>query len=722
MKARTPQSSATRGGPAIPAGAGNLAALPPEQLAAGLITANPSALVGWAVEALASAAGLDLVFVAERVGGPWGRVRTLAVCSDGVPGEDFELDLEGGPWADLPEDGEVHHGERLSEAFPAALLPGDFAAQGAVVLRDSAGRPLGLLAGMSRAPLERERCLAPLRDLAPRLGAALEAGRMAAEVDEVLCVAATAEGDLGTQTRALAQALGVRLAYVAEFLPGDRPRVRTLALCLDDELAEGLTYELAGTPAAGVYDGDGVVRWEDAAERFPGFEPLTATDGRTFLALALRGADGVPLGHLAFAHDQPLAEGVETRPVVRVFAARAASELLRLRDEEARIKIERNLLETQKMESLGLLAGGIAHDFNNLLVGILGSASLARQESAQHPRLRAHLDEIQRSAERAAELARQMLAYSGRAHFVVAALDLNRLVIEMGHLLQVSIPKRVILRVDLEPELPGVVVDATQIRQVLMNLVLNASEAMRDTGGFVRITTGVVQADRAMLDSAVLGRHEPEGSYVYLEVQDDGMGMSASTQVQIFDPFFTTKFTGRGLGLSAVRGIVQGHRGALLLSSREGVGTTFRLLLPASGEAVVGPEGPAPAAPAWRGSGRILVVDDEESVRRASTRLLESMGFEVVAVADGLEAASTLAADVGGFAAVLLDMTMPHPDGHETFRSLRRQDPDVPVVLMTGYAQQEATRRFEEGELAGFLQKPFTVENLREQMRAVLEA
>ena len=384
-------------------------------------------------------------------------------------------------------------------------------------------------------------------------------------------------------------------------------------------------------------------------------------------------------------------------------------------------QLTRRLQETQKLESLGVLAGGIAHDFNNILTSVLGYASLARLELEGVPAAGSHLEQIEQAALRAAELCKQMLAYSGRGHFVVQQVNLSRLVEEAIPLLLVSISKRVTLRHDLERNLPAVIADVTQIRQIIMNLVINAADAIGERSGGVHLSTGVMQADRAYLEQAYLSPAIEEGTYVYLEVRDNGCGMTAETKARIFEPFFSTKFTGRGLGLAAVLGIVRGHGGAIRVDSELGAGTTFRLLLPAAlGRTLPAVAAPAAPAPGWRGQGTVLVVDDEETVRDVTDRILQVLGFQTVLAVDGEDALRVFQPRPDAFVAVLLDLTMPNLDGAETFRRLQQLRPGVPVLLMSGYSEQEAVGKFTGIGFAGFIQKPFHITELRERLQQML--
>ncbi len=411
----------------------------------------------------------------------------------------------------------------------------------------------------------------------------------------------------------------------------------------------------------------------------------------------------------------PAAEGYGAVAITRDITEQRQAE------EEAR-RLEEQLLQTQKLESLGVLAGGIAHDFNNLLVGILGNASLALSEVSPDSPLRDALQSIETAALRAGELTNQMLAYSGKGRFVVEPLDLNALSGEMAHLLEAAISKKATLSLDLDPTLPAVEGDATQVRQLVMNLITNASDALGDEAGRITLRTWET-SDPGALAPRAIGDGHLCGPAVVLEVVDTGCGMDEETASRIFDPFFTTKFTGRGLGLAAALGIVRGHGGAVEVESRPGAGTRFRVLLPASSARAAVPPAPAPAleaGPAARGT--VMVVDDEDVVRRMAQRILEDAGFDVLAAADGEEAIERFRGHGGPVAAVLLDLTMPRLGGEETLQRLRQLAPDLPVILTSGYSESEIALRFEGVRLEGFLHKPFRPSDLLERIRAILEA
>ena len=390
-------------------------------------------------------------------------------------------------------------------------------------------------------------------------------------------------------------------------------------------------------------------------------------------------------------------------------------------DVTERRRAEEALLQAQKMESLGVLAGGIAHDFNNLLVGVLGNAGLAMAELPPESSAQPIIREIEIAGQRAADLARQMLAYSGKGRFVIQSIDLNALVLEMTTLLRVSINRSAIIRCELAATLPPVEGDATQLRQLVMNLVVNASDALGEAGGAIRVSTGLVHAKRATLNAAYLSPQLRAGEYVFLEVADTGIGMDAETRARIFDPFFTTKFTGRGLGLAAVQGIARGHKGAIRVQSEPGKGATFTLLLPAA--AANTPPAPtiAAPAPAWVTAGSVLVVDDEESVRTVTARALKLFGFAPILAADGQEGIDQFRKHQDEIVCVLLDMTMPRMNGEDAFAAIRQIRPDACVILTSGYSEQEATERLAGKGIAGFIQKPYELTSLRDAIRAAIE-
>ena len=389
------------------------------------------------------------------------------------------------------------------------------------------------------------------------------------------------------------------------------------------------------------------------------------------------------------------------------------------RFDEQRRQIEDQMRHAQKLESLGVLAGGIAHDFNNLLTVILGNVEMARAHVAASSPAAPLLASVETAGRRAADLTREMLAYAGRGATVRETFDVSELVAEMSQLLSTVISKRTQVDLNLE-SLPALVEgDPTQIHQVMMNLLTNASEAYGDRSGTIHVRTSVRNTTAGFLQSPYISPAPPPGWYVCLEVIDAGTGMTAEILPRIFEPFYTTKFIGRGLGLAATLGIVRGHGGTIHVSSSLEEGTTVRVLFPlakSSGPGAV----PAAAPEAWTASGTVLVVDGEGSVRRVATEMLSGTGFDVLTAPDAGTAIDLLRADTREVRAVLLDLGVT-ASSLEALEAIQRVRAGVPIVVMSGYTFEDVSLRFPTQPWAGFIHKPFALAELRRLMRRVLE-
>ena len=400
-----------------------------------------------------------------------------------------------------------------------------------------------------------------------------------------------------------------------------------------------------------------------------------------------------------------------------------ATDITEVKQAEAdRRRFTDQLQYTQKLESLGVLAGGIAHDFNNLLTAILGHADLLLADVPAGLASTEDVDLIIQAARRASQLTSQMLAYSGRARLAVELVNPNDLITQMSQLLRVSTSKKVELRYALAAGLPSLEGDPVQIQQVVMNLVSNASEAIGDRAGTITVVTARLALEAGGLSVERSNEALPAGDYISLSVSDTGSGMDEGTLARIFDPFFTTKFTGRGLGLAAVQGIVHGHRGGLCVQSSPGAGTTVRVLFPC---AALAPEpgkdaGPAPGSDGEQLYGAILVIDDEEGVRRVAGRTLERAGFRVLLAEGGSRGLELFRAQAGDIDAVILDLTMPDMNGHQVLQALRILDPAVRVILSSGFSELDLDASGEPGTGA-FLQKPYLAAELLGKVREVLE-
>jgi two-component system cell cycle sensor histidine kinase/response regulator CckA len=403
--------------------------------------------------------------------------------------------------------------------------------------------------------------------------------------------------------------------------------------------------------------------------------------------------------------------------VVRDLSEQLRKESLERENEEA-------LQQAQKLESIGVLAGGIAHDFNNLLTGIMGNAGLARRAIAagKAEQASARLRDVLQASERAADLTRQLLAYAGKGRFVIQPVDLCKLVGEVSTLIRASISKKITLVIDVPEDCPTVEADRVQLQQLIMNLVINGAEAIGDQPGTLTVRIRSEQFTERREQPRTEGFPIVSGDYVRIDVTDTGEGMDEETRSRIFEPFFTTKFLGRGLGLSAALGIVRGHRGTIGVRSEPGRGTTFTILLPVPND-LRHPRRSSEQAGVeddFQGIGTILVADDEEGVRALVTSVLEEAGYTVELARDGAQAIKKLQTLSGRVRLILLDLTMPKVGGAEAALELRRLQPGVPIVAMSGYGDIEVMQKFSEAGVDDFLPKPFTPEQLAAKVRDAL--
>jgi len=434
---------------------------------------------------------------------------------------------------------------------------------------------------------------------------------------------------------------------------------------------------------------------------------------------AIRGADERPIGVMIQITDATASavfrrQATAMNEALVVSAVRQHELIDAIRHgEEARHELEAQMFQAQKLESLGVLAGGIAHDLNNMLVPVLGYAELAANLLPENSSATTMLEIVRKHAQRAADLVQQVLAYAGKGRFVVQPIDLSALVRDLADLLESAVSINARLRYDLTSALPAVEADATQFRQLIINLVTNAAEAMPAGGGTITIRTGLVPPDPAMAPA-------PEPA-VFVEVADTGCGMSADVMAKVFDPFFTTKFTGRGLGLAVAQGIVRGHRGTLQVRSEPGQGTTFHLTFPCTTAiaAAAEPVELRPCAEAPK-TGTVLVIDDEQAVRDLAALILQQGGF-TVAVASAAQAGITIVcAQEPKVDAVVLDLTMPGMDGLAAAAALRKLRPELPIILMSGFSVAELTIRSAGLGIAAFVQKPFGMADLLTAVRHAL--
>lgn len=388
--------------------------------------------------------------------------------------------------------------------------------------------------------------------------------------------------------------------------------------------------------------------------------------------------------------------------------------------QEERRNLETKMQETQRLESLGVLAAGIAHDFNNLLTVVTMNASLAKTQVAKESPVMRGLTDIQSAAERAAQLCNQMLAYAGQGSLSVEDISINELTRDTAQLLTTAISKKTALSLDLGDSIPKIHGDRSQIQQVIMNLVINASESLQDLPGKIKLKTRYLHVEKSKLQACRAGGNLEEGNYLMIEVKDTGEGMTPEVLTRLFDPFFTTKFTGRGLGLAAVIGIVRSHGGDLSVESISGAGTTFRIYLPASEvteDVVVTVD---MESSSWLGTGYALIVDDEATIRAAGQAVLNHLGFQVELAEDGMRGLEKILRQTVNYKVMLLDLTMPNLDGREVYKLVRDRMPDLPIIIMSGYSSHQATDLMADGGPTAFIQKPFSVNAIKEKLMVLL--
>ena len=529
---------------------------------------------------------------------------------------------------------------------------------------------------------------------------------------------ATGEDFFRSLTQQLPAALGVRYCFLTECLDSPPTRLATLAFWAGESFLDNFEYDLAGTPCLGVVAGEACTYPSGIQGLYPEDQDLVDLEAESYVAVPFQDSAGEIIGHLAVLDVKELREGSIDLSILKIFASRAGAELERLRVEAALEASQRTLRQAQKIESLGALAGGIAHDFNNRLVGVLGYAELALAKLGPGP-VRDDVEEILVAAGRAGELSKQMLAYAGQGRFEAGRNDLAAVVRDMRDLLFASVDKKAALKLDLTADLPPIEVDVSDLRQVVLNLVTNASEALEGHTGVISLTNYASRVDQAHLAGTYLDDGLPGGCYVVLEVSDTGHGMDEETVQRMFDPFFSTRSSGRGLGLATVLAIVRGHRGAVEVASKPGRGTSVKVYFPPSPSVESARSVPEKVRVA--GAGRtILVVDDDPGVRAIAQKILTADGFQVVTAEDGLAAVHVLRRHRREVCAVLLDMTMPHLDGLQTVRELRVVKPGIPVVFTSGYSEQEVSRRLGSKPRA-FLQKPFSVDQFWRAIASALD-
>lgn len=520
---------------------------------------------------------------------------------------------------------------------------------------------------------------------------------------------ATMRGDASLHNLAtrLASILSVKACGVVEHDAGGKAG-RTRAWAVGGAILPNFSYAFSGTPCRSVAGGMSLVVFSDVRGCYPDDADLTGLEAVSYASVALCSSDGI-VGHLMVIDDKPVEDSERLLSVLTMYAPLAASELMHERHARELDEMHQRVQRTQRLESLGILAGGIAHDFNNLLMSMLGHTDLAERHIARGQSVRRDLEQVRKSVTRASELCNQLLAYAGKGRYRVEDVALGTLVSDITNLLEVTVSKSVQIDYRLDGAAPLVSGDPSQLSQVLMNLITNASDAMNGEAGIVRIATSLTHFTTRAQDVHLIEDLTP-GAYVRLDVEDTGIGMEERIKDRIFEPFFSTKDQGRGLGLAAVLGIVRSHGGGIAVDSKCGEGTRFSVYLPVSKSRIPSML-PAPrvaAAQVPRGL-NVLVVDDEEAVRWTVAEFLTALDADVSTAVDGLDALDKVRDSSTPLDLVILDLTMPRLDGAATLERLRTHDSSLPIVLMSGYSNSEVSHHLTQLNHLQFLQKPFNM-------------
>ncbi len=519
--------------------------------------------------------------------------------------------------------------------------------------------------------------------------------------------------------RYLATILGMDYVCI-DTLHGDCLSARTLAIYNDGRFEDNVEYTLKDTPCGDVVGKEVCVFPRRVCSLFPQDAALQDLQAESYVGTTLWSFDMKPIGLIAVIGRKELNSSYFAETVLKLVSIRAANELERRQAEAEKHALEQQFQQTQKLESLGVLSGGIAHDFNNILAIIKGNCSLATMDAENAGD---YINEIDKASDRAAALCRQMLAYAGKAQLSMAQVNMWMLVDEMITMLKSTLPQNAVIIPDIQTNIPFITADASQIRQIVMNLIINASEAIGNEQGEVKVSLTTTTVIAGQTEKDYHGTAIPQGVYVCLEVTDTGCGMDEETKWRIFEPFYTTKFTGRGLGMSAVLGIINSHKGALQLFSQLGQGTTFKVYLPAQTSNSAGEEDQNQSVTSvqWQGSGTILLVEDEKQLRFLAKSMLEMFGFTVLEAANGREALEMYQKNAEEVTLVMTEMGMPVMDGYALIPALKQFNPKLPIIVSSGFGDADVSSRIGSDNIAGIISKPYNPSQLREILKRVIE-
>ncbi|HIJ80869.1 MAG TPA: PAS domain S-box protein [Desulfuromonadales bacterium] len=528
----------------------------------------------------------------------------------------------------------------------------------------------------------------------------------------------TGEDFFESLARYLATILGMDYVCI-DTLHGDCLSARTLAIYHDGKFEDNVEYTLKDTPCGDVVGKKVCIFPQGVCSLFPHDAALQDLQAESYVGTTLWSFDMKPIGLIAVIGRKELNRYYFVETVLKLVAIRAAGELERRQAEAEKLIIQQQFQQTQKLESLGVLSGGIAHDFNNILAVIMGYCGLTKMD---YNTAEKHIPQIENAVERAAALCRQMLAYAGKATLTQTVVVMWVLVDEVVSMLKATIKQNAVIKTHYSADISSFTGDASQLRQVVMNLIINAAEAIGDVEGEIDVSLSKVEIKADQSEKDHLGMIIPAGRYICFEVNDNGCGMDDDTRRKIFEPFYTTKFTGRGLGMSAALGIIKAHKGSLQLESRLGHGTTFKVYLPVPISEFESEEAnQKTASAAWQGSGTILLAEDEVQVKSIAIELLQILGFNVLDAANGKEALELYQQNAADITLVVTDIGMPVMNGYELFYKLKQFDPQLPIIISSGFGEGDIASKIPREAMAGLINKPYKFEQLREVLKGVME-
>lgn len=693
----------------------------PKPAASGLTAAGAEGFLRWVARYMQESIGVELAFVAEVIGEDWDRVQTLSVVREGQPLPNFDYDLFGTPCARVVAQDICVYRYEVAKAFPTdeMLVGMGIEAYVGVSLMNEAGAPLGLMALLDTKPISEEtvaRACACLQIFRARVQEEMSSRNALRSLELAVAGPRAGDSEIDHLTAALARAMHSRICFASVPRQNDANRAWTLSLIVDGVKEKNIEYELRDWPCNELLRHSTWVVPSGLRDTYPALQ-ASNIKAEAFVGVAVRDGDGNAVGHIGLLHDREISRDIVDRPLFRILSSQAAAELRRICGEEKRRGLEEKLVQSQRRESLGVLAGGVAHDFNNMLLVIASYADMVVAGRHGNMSVSELGTEILSATKQASHLCRQLLVYTGKSEPERTIADLCQVVRVSSSLTRMMGGARAHRIYDISDEPISVLLAVSPIQQVVTNLVKNAADSLDGAEGTIRVEVKVQDVKEGQLDDAIVGSELPPGRYACLAIEDDGPGMDAATLARIFEPFYSTKPGGQGLGLAAVEGLVASHGGALRVDSHPGMGARFEIFFPLV-EGLPETEAQSPGSESAAEGLTILVVDDNDLVRTAVCTMIQSGGMNVLSASSGQEALDLYAEKGSQIDFVLLDYFMPDMNGAEVLRALREKSPSVRVLLCSGADGVELGELDEKPD--GVLPKPFRLEDLYTSLAAIM--